>query len=131
LTSPAARVQRRSVLMLISAGLAGLAIGTFSAEGARGAVFLLRSLYREVAADPYLAGLGLRYASERRWATRSVFEQAVLQRLIDGRDQLGERDFVRRLRDSIKQDFREGQTEDVEGWRMSQLELQICAAAVT
>lgn len=129
--SPSVPVQRRSVLMLLSAGVAGLAVGGPAAEGAREAVSLLRSLYREIAADPYLAGLGLRYASRQPLMTRSAFERALLQRLIDGDEQLNELNFVGRLKDRIRQDFREGRIEDVDGWRLSQLEVQICAAAVT
>jgi hypothetical protein len=116
--------------MLLSAGLAGLAVGT-PCRGRKEFASLLRSLYREIAADPYLAALGLRYASGRPLMTRAAFEQMLLQRLTDGADQLDELDFVVHLKDNIKQDFREARIENVDGWRMSELELQICAAAVT
>ncbi len=117
--------------MLLSAGLAGLKIGIPCAAGARADASLLRSLYGEIAADPYLAGLGLRYASRQPLKTRCAFEQMVLEQLITGEDALDELNFVAHLRDIIKQDFREGRIEEVDGWRMSQLEVQLCAAAVT
>ena len=131
MTSSAAPVQRRSVLMLLSAGLAGMAIGIPSPGGATETLSLLRSLYQAIAADPYLAELGRCYALRRPLKTRSAFERALLQRLIDDDEQLNELNCVRRLKDGIRQDFREGRIEDVNGWRLSQLEVQICAAAVT
>ena len=131
MTSSAGLVQRRSVLMLLSAGLAGMAMGIPSPGGAPETLSLLHSLYQAIAADPYLAELGRCYALRRPLKARSAFERALLQRLIDDDEQLNELKFVRRLKDGIRQDFREGRIEDVNGWRLSQLEVQICAAAVT
>jgi len=119
MTSRPPPIRRRGALGLIAAAAASPAFSTDAASPEAA----LRRICARAARDPQLAALG------RAYRARFPGTSPGLADLASGLPAGGERAVVEALRTRVLADFRHGRIVDLDGWRVSETEARLCAAA--